>query len=98
MAIFNSYVKLPEGKIHGFFTRNDCTKCAWKLADKINSFQAFLRKQGFALLFKAGEAALLGDTPMRDDPAVDVVIKVGNDRVSGGKSTKIWVCLKIVYP
>ena len=38
------------GKIHGFFTRNDCTKCVWKLADKINSFQAFLRKQGFALL------------------------------------------------
>jgi hypothetical protein len=45
----------------------------------------------------AGEAALLGDTPMRDDPAVDVVIKVGNDRDSGGKSTKIWVCLKIGY-
>ena len=44
------------------------------------------------LCWKAGEAALLGDTPMRDDPAVDVVIKVGNDRVSGGKSTKI--CLK----
>ena len=31
----------------------------------------------------SGEAALLGDTPVRDDPAVDVVIKVPSLEIPG---------------
>ena len=63
---------------------NNCAKCGWQLAvDKINSLASPVSET-------AGEAALLGDTPVRDDPAVDVVIKVENDvMIWGSLSTKI---------